>query len=170
MNREWKIGASQNRIGQVSNTYVDVSVTHTLDTSAYASADLVADVQEIPGVALAAGGYAELVAIIIHDEDDQGVALNFVFSQVNTTFGTENSAPNIADADLRTVQGHIGVATTDYLDVGGAKIGSKVGLTGFPMKCASDSTSLWVAIVNGSGTPTFSATGLRVTYKFRRHS
>lgn len=159
--------ATEEYLGKVGTNADVISVTHSLDTSAYASGDLVADTQEIPGVMRVAGGQAVLDSIVILDEDDQGVVLNFVFSQVSTTFGTENSAPNISDANLATAQGHVAFATTDYVDVGGAKIGTRSNI-GLPMESASGSTSLYVAIVNGAGTPTFTATGLKVKYGFRR--
>lgn len=142
-----------------------VTVTHTLDTSAYASGDLIADTQAIAGATDVQGGYCRLDSVTILDEDDQGVALWLVFSSASTSFGTENSAPNISDANARNVLGAVPIATTDYVDIGGAKVAClrNIGLT---MKAASSSTTLYVAIVNSTGTPTYTATGLQATYTF----
>lgn len=166
--REWhSTGPVVDYIGQTGPDVDVVNLTLSLDTSAYASGDLVADTQEIVGAASVAGGHVILDSIVIIDEDDQGVALNFVFSQVVTSFGTENSAPNISDANALFVCGHVAFATTDYVDIGTSKIGTKANIN-LPMELASGATSLFVAVVNGTGTPTFTATGLKIKFGFRR--
>ncbi len=143
-------------------------VTLTLDTSAYASADLVADTQAISTTLFdQIGGCVILDSIVVIDEDDQGVGLNFVFTTASTTFGTENSAPNIADADARNIVGHVAIAAGDYLDIGTSKIGTLRNL-GLPMKSDGVTRALYVAVVNAAGTPTFTATGVRLKLGFRQ--
>lgn len=143
-------------------------VTLTLDTSAYASADLVADTQLISLTLFdQLGGCAILDSIVVVDEDDQGVGLNFVFTTASTTFGTENSAPNIADADARNIVGHVAIAAGDYIDIGTSKIGTLRNL-GLPMKSDGVTRALYLAVVNAAGTPTFTATGVRLKLGFRQ--
>lgn len=144
------------------------TVTFTLDTSAYASADLVADTQVISTTLFDQNaGSIILDSITLLDEDDQKVALYFVFIQDSTSLGTENSAPNISDANARKVVGVVPVATGDYLDIGGCSVACvrNIGLT---MKAAASSRALYVAIVNAAGTPTYTATGLQGMFAFRQ--
>lgn len=145
-----------------------IDVTLTTDTSAYASADLIADTQEVAGAVATAGGYAKLESVAVLDEDDQGVAFDIFFMQNSTSFGTENSAPNISDANARSnVLAKVAIATADYFDFGGAKLASVANI-GRIVKAASGSTSIYVAVVNGAGTPTYSATGLKLRLGFSR--
>jgi hypothetical protein len=166
--RDVQLRGGSDFIGLVGFDTDIITVTPTLDTSAYASGDLVADPVEIANAARSLGGRVRLDSIVVLDGDDQGVALNFVFTQVSTTFGTLNSAPNISDANLATVQGHVAFATTDYVDAGGAKIGTRSSL-GLMMECPTGSASLYMAIVNGAGTPTFTAAGMSVKLGFTRY-
>ncbi len=129
-----------------------VEITMTLDTSAYTAADLLADVQAFTGVR-AAGGRSVLQSITIIDEDAQGVALSVIFSKTSTSFGTENSAPNISDANASAgILGFVPIATTDYIDV------RNIGLV---LESGAD-TNVYVGILNGAGTPTFTAAGLKL--------
>lgn len=159
--------ASEDFIGHTGADSDVIGATFTLDTSIYASGDLLADPVELVSVFRVPGGRVILDSIVLIDEDDQGAALVCVFTTASTTFGTLNSAPNISDANLRNVQGHVAFATTDYVDCGGAKIGSK-GNLGLMMEGASGATSLYVALVNLTGTPTYTAAGVRIRCGFRR--
>lgn len=160
---------------------VSITVTFTTDTSVYASADLIADTQLIGEVALKDGGIVELHSLQINDQDNQKNAMSFVFLNASTSLGTENSAPNMSDANaLATQVGMVTVAATDYITAGGSSaIGSKVPnlrlqtlkpvlapITGGVITAGS--SKLWVGIVNGAGTPTYTATGLVVTFIFLR--
>jgi hypothetical protein len=142
--------------------YALIDVTLSLDTSAYGSGDLLADTQEIAGAFLTAGGYALLHSVTVLDEDDQGVAFDLHFLQNSTSLGTENSAPNMSDANARSnIMCRVPIAAADYTDMGGFRVAT-VGSLNRMLKAASASTSLYVAAVNGSGTPTFTASGLKL--------
>lgn len=150
-----------------SGTGNSVTVTCTLDTSAYASGDLIMDTTAITDAVDRAGGYATLDSISILDEDAQGVALTIVLLSASTSCGTINSAPNITDANLRSnYLGIVNVATTDYVTFSGAKLGTVRDL-GLTLKAASNTRTLYFAILNGAGTPTFTASGLKITFNFR---
>src|SRR5437868_1053400 len=87
-----------------------VTVTLTTDTSAYASGDLIADTQVIgSNVVDQAGGAVILDSLTIVDEDAQGVKLYVIISSAVTSMGTENSAPNISDANARNILGYVPV-------------------------------------------------------------
>lgn len=154
---------------RTTNGDADVAtVTFTLDTSAYASGDLIADTQAISTTLFdQKGGCVILDSITLLDEDDQGVALHFVFSTASTSMGTENGAPNISDANARNIVGKASLAATDYVDIGGAKVASK-GALGLVLKAAAGAQALYVSIVNDTGTPTYTATGLQAMFGFRQ--
>lgn len=144
-----------------------VSVTLTLDTSAYSASDLLAEVQTVAGAARVSGGLGELVSMTVVDEDDQGVALTVFLTSVNTTWGSENSAPTLSDTAARSIQAVIPVGTGDYVDVGGAKI-AQIKNIGAVYE-TSGSADLYVAVVNGAGTPTFSASGVKLIFGFKQN-
>lgn len=139
-----------------------IDVTLSVDTSAYGSGDLIADTQVVTGAMRLPGGTALLHSISVLDEDDQGVAFSVVFLQNSTSLGTENGAPNISDANLRSnVLCVVPVAAADYTDFGGAKVAT-VGNLNRLLKAASGSKDIYVAVINSTGTPTYTASGLKL--------
>lgn len=164
---QMRAGTSEDFVGHTGPDIDIINATFTLDTSIYASGDLLADPVELVGVFRNGGGRAIIDSIVLIDEDDQGAALNCVFTTASTTFGTLNSAPNISDANLRNVVGHVAFATTDYVDGGGTKIGTRSNIN-LLVEGASGATSLYVALVNATGTPTYTAAGVRIKVGFRR--
>ena len=149
----------------VSDATDIVQVTLSLDTSAYASGDLLADAQAIAGASLVSGSGGTLVSLTVIDEDDQGAAFKIFITSDSTTWGTENSAPTITDAVARSIQAVIDVATGDYVDLGGVRVAHK---TVGAVYETSGGTSLYVAVVNGSGTPTYTASGIRINFGFKK--
>ena len=133
-------------------------VTFSLDTNAYASGDLIADTQEITTVRRKQAVPVRLKAIHLLDKADQKVALHFIFLKANTSLGTENAAPTISDSNAENVVGRVTIAAADYTDLGGAAFASKE--VDLPLDPAAGSNSLWVAIVNDTGTPTYGAADL----------
>jgi len=136
-----------------------ITVTPVCDTNPYASGDLIFDSAEIALAVRANGGTAILQSVTIIDKDDQGVAFTLIFADAATDFGTLNSAPDADDTECATVIGIVPVATTDYIDLGAARVAC-IRNIGLLLKAGAATTSLYVAAVNGTGTPTFSASGL----------
>lgn len=165
--RQESLKSSEDFIGHVGAQINVVSATPVMDTSAYASADLLFDPVELVSAFRVPGGNAIIDSVVLNDEDDNTAAgLTLVFTTASTTFGTLNSAPNISDANLRNVVGHVAIVAGDWLDCGGAKIACVKNI-GLPVKAASGATSLYVAGVNAAGTPTFTASGLKLKIGFR---
>jgi hypothetical protein len=146
---------------QVCDGFSLIDVTLSLDTSPYASGDLLADTQVVTSAIRLINGRARLQSVLIIDEDDQGVAFDLYFLSANNTMGTENSAPSISDANARDILCRVPIATGDYYDLGGVRIADVHGLNRI-IKAASGTTSIYVAAVNGSGTPTYTASGLKL--------
>lgn len=152
------------QVGQVADV---ISVTLTLDTSAYASGDLLADAQAIASASLGTGTQVELVSLTVIDEDDQGAAFDVYVTSSSSSWGTENSAPSISDTVARSIQAIVSVGTSDYKDLGGVKVACFKAIGAI---CeTSGSTSLYVAVVNGSGTPTYTASGVKLVFGFKQY-
>jgi len=162
-----KLKASENLIGLVGSPDIVVTVTPTLDTSAYAGGDLLFDSTAIAAAVRVAGGTALLESVTIVDKADQGVALTLLIANAATDFGTLNLAPDPDDTECATVIGWVPVATADYVDLGAAKVAC-IRNIGLMVKAATGATSLYVAGVNGTGTPTFAASDLVLTFGFLR--
>jgi hypothetical protein len=154
--------AGEAHLGEVGGKTNVVAVTLSTDTSAYASGDLIADTQQIDAFFRKADGTGVINSINIIDEDAQGVSLYIIFMSTSTSLGSENSAPNISDANLTAgFQGIIPVLTTDYVTVSGAKVAT-IRNIGLPVKAVSGTDDIYIAILNASGTPTFTAAGLEM--------
>lgn len=162
------IASDQSVVSNVPSKAV-ITVTPTCDTNIYASGDLIFDSTEIALAVRANGGIATLESIVIVDKDDQGAALIFVFANALTDFGTLNAAPDSDDTEAATVIGHVAIATGNYTDLGGAKVACLMGKDlGLVMKAGAATTSLYVACINGTGTPTYTASGLVLQLGFLR--
>lgn len=154
--------AGEAHVGEVGGKTAVVSVTLSTDTSAYASGDLIADTQQIDAFFRKTDGTGVINSITIIDEDNQGAAFYIVFMSTSTSLGTENSAPNISDANLTAgLQGIIAVATSDYVTLSGAKVATIKNI-GLPVKAVSGTDDIYIAVLNATGTPTYTASGLEM--------
>jgi hypothetical protein len=149
--------AAELHLGQIGAPGDVISVTPTLDTSAYASGDTLFDSTAVASAVRVSAGRAVLQSITVIDKDDQGVALDLFVFDSSVTFGTANAAPSISDADAAKCLGFAQVLAADYIDVGGAKIACVKNI-GLPLEAASG-TTLYIAAIT-RGTPTHTASGL----------
>lgn len=134
-------------------------VALSLDTNIYASGDLLADSQQIDAAFSIADGTGILHSIMVIDQDDQKAAFDIFLLSANVSMGSENSGPSISDADALNVLCRIPVGTGDYYDLGGVSVAGLSGLNRI-VKAVSGTDDLYVAVVNGTGTPTYTATGV----------
>jgi hypothetical protein len=143
---------------------VDVfDVTLSLDTSAYADGDVLADTQSAGTVFLNSGGGRTLMSVVVLDEDDQGQGLDLIFLDANNALGTENSAPSISDANARSIIGRVPISSAEFYDLGGCRIASRTGIN-LPMQGNGGSTLYVAAISRGTGT--YTASGVRLKLGF----
>lgn len=136
---------------------VMLEVTPTLDTNAYAAGDVLFTTTEVANAARQAGKAINIMSLMVVDKDDQKPVFDLYFFDRTVTFGPFNAAPAISDADAGYYVGHISVATDDYKDLGGVSVASPT-VSEKIMQLLS--TSLFIAAVNLSGTPTHTASGL----------
>lgn len=153
--------AGETHLGQVSTHTALLDATLTLDTSAYADGDLLADTQGITSAFRVADGTGVIESIMVLDEDDQGTAMDLIFMGSSATLGTENSAPSVSDANARDILGRVRIDAADFVDLGGCRVATRLGV-GLVVKAASGTTTLYIGAVTRGGTPTYTASGVRV--------
>lgn len=135
-----------------------IDLTLSLDTSIYASGDVLADTQELANAVPTLGGHAEIRSIIANDKDDQGQAMDIVFLRSNVSIGTENAAVSVSDTNADEILGVISIASGDWVDLGGCRVATK-GNLGFVVTAAAASQSIYVAAIS-RGTGTYTASGV----------
>ena len=138
--------------------YRVIDFTPTPDTGIMASADVIADTEAMPPALLRIGS-GSLRSLVVVDKDDQKAAIDIYFLSSSGSMGAENSGASISDANGATILGMVAVAVADYKDLGGVSVAMFRGLD-LPLISASGSNLVYCAIVNGAGTPTYTASGL----------
>lgn len=164
-----RIAALLGAIAGVSQaTLTQVPVTFSLDTSIYASGDLLADTQAIAGALRVAGLTSKLTALTLLDKDNNTAAqIDVVFLRSNTSMGAENSAPTISDANAGTeIIGVVQVLAADFVAIGTGKQATKI--LPVPMDLyAAAGTTVYVALIT-RGTPTQTASGITGNFLLRQ--
>jgi len=126
-------------------------VTLSVDTSAYADGDVLADTQLVSATFFPAAGVDKtLLSVTILDKADQGFGIDLFFLDANVSLGTENSAPSITDGNAASIVGFARISAGDWIDLGGARIATISGIT---QVLRSTTANLYIAaIVRGAGT------------------
>ena len=144
---------------------VQVDVTLSLDTSAYADGDVLAEMQAVEldvGYNTQVGLRGTINYCEVVDKDDQGEALDVVFMDEEGSLGAvENAAVAITDANAIKVIGNVVVST--YADF----INSQIARPEFyPIPFNTDKTgTIYVgAISRGAGTYTAAGIVLRMGF------
>lgn len=144
--------------------------TPTADTSIFASGDVIADTEIIPGqVFRAAKGVSMLRSLTVLDKDDQGTAIDVVLLSRLVSLGTENAAISITDANAEAILGVVSVAAADFTDLINSRVATKSDINlALAADPGSNSAELYAALVCRSGTPTYTASGLIVSFGIER--
>ena len=157
-------------MGVIIPARVSIDLTFTLDTSAYAVGDLLADLQELT-LPFGWNHPVSLIGMHLRDEDDQAAAgMDVIFSRSSTTLGAENGAFAPSDALGRDIMGVINIEAMDWQDIGGSKLVTlgrlQTSLLLQPgASAATGYNAVWVGLVT-YGTPTQTASGIRGTFVF----
>jgi hypothetical protein len=151
------ISAGENHLGEVGGKSAYRVITMSTDTGAYASGDLIADTQQYDAFFRKTDGTGVINTITITEKDAQGVAYYIIFHRTSTSMGSENSAPNISDANLVAgIQHIVTVSASDFVTVSGTKIATLKNL-GLPVMAVSGTDDLYISILNSTGTPTYAS-------------
>lgn len=143
-------------------------ITLSLDTSIYASGDVLADTQEIASCVPTVGGRAVVQSVVLNDKDDQGQALDLVFLKTNVSIGTENAAVSISDTNADQILGIVSVASGDWVDLGGCRVATKANI-GLVAEAGPGSTSVFIAAIS-RGTGTYTASGITLSVGIKEQS
>lgn len=151
------------KVSSGSGTVIDF--TPTLDTSIYADNDVLFISTIVTGVSDIEGGVVKLVSAICFDGDDQGTEVELFFTTNSTTPGTINSALSAADTVFDDIVGRVIFATfNDLINSQQSTLTAQDQI----MKCAAGSKDLYVFGVVRSGTPTYTAAGMKFKFGFER--
>lgn len=156
--------AGEAHVGEFHSAGSVVDVTLTLDTSAYADGDVMADTQSVANAVRLNAGRAVLHSVTVLDEDDQGGSFDIIFLDANNSLGTENSAPNISDANARAILGMVRISAADFIDLGGCRLATRSGI-GLVLKAGAGTTTIYLGtVMRGAGT--YTANGVRLKLGF----
>lgn len=151
------------KVGSGSGTVIDF--TPTLDTNIYANGDVLFISTVLTGVSDIEGGTVKLISAVLFDGDDQGTNVDVYFTTNSTTPGTINGAVSAADTVLDDIVGRATFST--FLDLINSQVSVVSGQDQL-MKCAAGSKDLYVFGVVRSGTPTYTASGMKFKFGFER--
>ena len=155
------LAATEKHLGQVGGHAVVLDVSLSLDTSAYAAGDVLAEMQEVAGALRTTAGSGVIQSLVVLDKDDQAEPLDIVFMTASGSLGTENAAVSISDADAAKIIGVVEIAAGDYVDLANSRIAVLGNLS--LLLDGPTGTSIWVgAISRGTGTYTASGITLRI--------
>lgn len=139
---------------------VYTDVTLSLDTNIYADGDVLAATQVVSNAFRIDDQTGMLASVAVIDEDDQKAAFDLYFLSADVSMGTENSAPNISDANARNYCGHVAISVGDYKDLGGVSVAVLYGIN-LPIKPISGTNDIAIAAIS-RGTGTYTASGLKL--------
>jgi len=135
--------------------------TPVLETSILADNDVFFVATEIPCF-FPENGKATLISVVVLDGDDQNTDFDLYFFDGSVTLGTLNAAVSISDADAAKCLGSVRMeAATDSDDLINSRLFVKRGI-GLQLQAADGTRSLWVGGVVRSGTPTYTASGMKI--------
>jgi hypothetical protein len=142
-----------------------IDVVPVLDAAILANNEVFMVAFEIPQV-FSKGLPRKLQSVVVLDSDDQNVAFDLVFSNATITLGTANSTITISDADAAKIVGTVRmVVATHAYDLINSTLFTQSNLQ-LVMAGSGTSNSLWISGVVRSGTPTFTAAGMKIKLGF----
>lgn len=131
------------------------------DTAIYASGDVLTDTLELDNALRIVDGTGLLSTLTLIDKDDQGVPMDVYILTANVSLGSKNSPPNISDVNSEGVLAVVPITASDWKDLGGSRVAYLKNL-GIIIQGGTGTKKIWISVVNGTGTPTFTASGLMV--------
>jgi len=146
------------------SSYEVITFTPVLDAAVLANNEVFMVAYEIPGVFNKNLG-RKLMSVVVLDGDDQNQAFDLVFSNESITLGTANSTVTVSDADAAKIVGHVRmVVATHAIDLINSIMFTQGNLN--IVLEPTPSGSLWVSGVVRSGTPTYTASGMKIKLGF----
>ena len=145
------------------------TTTLTLDTSAYAQHDVLAATQTLTAALRENGGRGTIMSVTLVDKDDNGRDIDVYFFKDDVTFGTENSAISISDADAASRQCAVHILSSDYDDFIGSQV-AQIDNIGCVVEGATGADDLYVAAAYRDATgDTYTASGIVLSIGIQNH-
>lgn len=134
-----------------------ISVTPTLDTSAYASGDSMdTTALSFTSAVKSSGGNGWITAVRFIDKDDQGQDMELAFFDSSVTPATENAAHALSDGDAAKFIDSVKTSDGSWLDNGNNQVCTIRPSPWIPYHCTGSTTLYGVLISRGTGTYTAS--------------
>ena len=140
-----------------------ITFTPTLNASVLANNEVFMVDYEVKGV-FNKNLPRKLTSIVVLDGDDQNVAFDLVFSSAAITLGTANDVVSISDANAANVLGVVKFVVATHAQDFINSIVFVMANIGLIMQ--GTSSSLFVSAIVRSGTPTFTAAGMKIKLGF----
>ena len=132
---------------------VRLQVTPTISTSIYAAKEAIGGLYTFAGAVRSSGGSGRIVAIQIHDKDQEKAGVDLVFFDRTFTAPTDNAVFDPTDAELATVVGVVSVVAGHYADFND----NSVAHVAVDLPFVLNGTDLFAGVV-ARGTPTYGTT------------
>jgi hypothetical protein len=146
-----------------------IDVTLSADTAILADNDVIAAPQEVANFYAYPGQTVKLQSIVLLDGDDQNTDIDLFFLNASGSIGAENAAFSVTDAVAATIVAHVELLSASmYVDFTDSRWIYKYEMHRM-MKAAEGTTSIWVGAVCRSGTPTYTAAGLKLKIGIERY-
>ena len=144
--------APEDELVVIKPSIVTVSIRPVIDTGLYASGDALGARFGLPNVVGKDGGSAILESVVVLDQDDEGVQIDFPLFTKTFTGTTDNDAFAITDDDLQNCIGHVSVS--NYANFNVNQVGTARGL-GLAFTIPTGRSLFCQAVVRG--TPTYAS-------------
>ncbi len=148
---------------------VVLDFTPVLDTNIYADNDVAFISQILAGVSDVEGGVVELISGVCFDGDDQGTEIEVFFTTSATTPGTINGALSAADTVFDDIVARLHFITFNDLINSQQAILPLAAPVNQLIQLPAGSKDLYVFGVVRSGTPTYTASGMKFKFGFKRY-
>lgn len=166
------MAASENHIGEVGGSSVQIAPTVTVDTSAYAAGDCIGGKLTLTNAMRVSGGTGILQSLFVLDVSGQKPALEILIFNADPTASTltDQSGISIHANDKPKIIRRLSIATSDYITVGPA--GNYIYIAdlspGSRMLQAVGSANLYAVIVAVAAPDFVASTDLTVRFGIMR--
>ncbi len=144
------------------SSYKVITVTATTDAEGIAQDKVVATGIEIPDAVLGNGGCSLIKSITLSDAANTSLVCDIIFSSNSSAITQDQGkavgedTPNLDDT-IADASGWVQFVAGDHTDLIDARLHTKTGID-LMVEAESDSTSVYMHIINRGSTATFAAT------------
>jgi hypothetical protein len=157
-------------LGKVVGDTFPIVVTPVIAAAAFSANDIVGGKLTLTGAMRVAGGTGEIDSLMLVDASKQSVPLSvFIFAgalEVSAGYCDDNSPCAVTVVDWKKCLGVIDILASDYKSMSLASVAS---LGGIGMKVKATSGVNLFALIVTTGTPTYGANALQLTFGLGRN-